>query len=130
MSTPPVTDTFARFVARTEYSAISPAAIENAKMHILDVLGVALVGVSTDTAAIAFEYCKRTGDSDEASIWGTRLKASAPAAAFTNGLLGHAIDFDDWDAFIHAGHPTCMVVGAALTLGEVIGASGQDLLKA
>jgi 2-methylcitrate dehydratase PrpD len=51
-------------------------------------------------------------------------------AAFANGLLGHAIDFDDWDAFIHAGHPTCMVVGAALSLGEVIGSSGKDLLKA
>jgi 2-methylcitrate dehydratase PrpD len=51
-------------------------------------------------------------------------------AAFANGLLGHAIDFDDWDAFIHAGHPTCMVAAAALSLGEVIGSSGKDLLKA
>jgi 2-methylcitrate dehydratase PrpD len=50
-------------------------------------------------------------------------------AAFANGLLGHAIDFDDWDAFIHAGHPTCMVAGAALTLGETTGASGKDLLQ-
>ncbi|HEY7163455.1 MAG TPA: MmgE/PrpD family protein [Candidatus Binatia bacterium] len=131
MSTPPaVTDTFARFVAEADYSAISAAAIENAKMHILDLLGVALVGVTTDTASIAFEYCRGLGQSDEASIWGTRLKASAPTAAFANGLLGHAIDFDDWDAFIHAGHPTCMVIGAALTLGEVVGASGRDLLKA
>src|ERR1044071_5646306 len=130
MNTPPVTETFARFVAETDYSAISPAAIENAKMHILDVLGVALIGVSTDTAGIALEYCRRLGQSDEASIWGTRLKASASTAAFANGLLGHAIDFDDWDAFIHAGHPTCMVIGAALSLGEASGASGRDLLKA
>ena len=52
-------------------------------------------------------------------------------AAFANGLsLTYAIDFDDWDAFIHAGHPTCMVAAAALSLGEVIGSSGKDLLKA
>src|SRR5690348_15056987 len=131
MSTPPpVTDTFARFVGETEYSAISAATIENAKMHILDVLGVALVGVVTDTARIAFDYCKGVGKSDEASIWGTGLRTSASTAALANGLLGHAIDFDDWDAFIHAGHPTCMVIGAALSLGEAIGASGRDLLKA
>jgi 2-methylcitrate dehydratase PrpD len=99
-------------------------------MHILDTLGAALVGVSTDTAAIAFDYCKRVGYSDEATIWGVRQKSSAPMAAFANGLLGHAIDFDDWDAFIHAGHPTCMVTAAALSLGEVIGSSGKDLLKA
>ncbi|MBI1996780.1 MAG: MmgE/PrpD family protein [Deltaproteobacteria bacterium] len=127
---PPVTDMFARFVSDTDYSTISETTLANAKMHILDTFGVALAGVATDTAAIALAYCQRTGRSDEASIWGTSVKSSAPMAAFANGLLGHAIDFDDWDAYIHAGHPTCMVVGAALSLGEVIGSSGKDLLKA
>src|SRR5215475_2660929 len=127
---PPVTDTFARFVAETDFSTIPEKVLINAKMHILDTFGVALVGVTTDTAAIAFDYCKRLGHSDESTIWGTNQKSSAPMAAFANGLLGHAIDFDDWDAFIHAGHPTCMVAAAALSLGEVIGSSGKDLLKA
>jgi 2-methylcitrate dehydratase PrpD len=127
---PPVTDTLARFVAETDFATISEKVLTNAKMHILDTLGAALVGVTTDTAAIAFDYCSRVGHSDEATIWGTRQKSSAPMAAFANGLLGHAIDFDDWDAFIHAGHPTCMVAAAALSLGEVIGSSGKDLLKA
>jgi 2-methylcitrate dehydratase PrpD len=127
---PPVTDTFARFVAETDYSTISDKALANAKMHILDIIGAALVGISTDTASIAFDYCKRVGQSEESAIWGTRLRSSAPMAAFANGLLGHAIDFDDWDAFIHAGHPTCMVAAAALSLGEVISSSGKDLLKA
>jgi len=127
---PPVTDTLARFVAETDYSTISDKTLANAKIHILDTFGAALAGVSTDTASIAFQYCQKMGHSEEASIWGTRLKSSAPMAAFANGLLGHAIDFDDWDAFIQAGHPTCMVTGAALSLGEVIGSSGRDLLKA
>jgi 2-methylcitrate dehydratase PrpD len=127
---PPVTEIFARFVTETDFSSISGQTLANAKMHIIDTLGAALAGVSTETAAIAFTYCKRVGHSEEASIWGTRLRSSVPMAAFANGLLGHAIDFDDWDAFIHAGHPTCMVAGAALSLGEVIGSSGKDLLKA
>jgi 2-methylcitrate dehydratase PrpD len=131
MATPlPVTDIFARFVAETDFSAISDKTLANAKMHILDTLGAALVGVATDTAAIAFDYCKRVGPSDESTIWGTRLKSSATMAAFANGLLGHAIDFDDWDAFIHAGHPTCMVAAAGFSLGELIGSSGRDLLRA
>jgi 2-methylcitrate dehydratase PrpD len=126
----PITDTLARFVAEADFANISEKVLTNAKMHILDTLGAALVGVTTDTAAIAFDYCKRMGHSDESTIWGTNQKSSAPMAAFVNGLLGHAIDFDDWDAFIHAGHPTCMVAAAALSLGEVIGSSGKDLLKA
>jgi 2-methylcitrate dehydratase PrpD len=127
---PPVTDTLARFVAETDFPTIPEKVLTNAKMHILDTLGAALVAATTDTAAIAFDYCKRLGHSDESTIWGTNQKSSAPMAAFVNGLLGHAIDFDDWDAFIHAGHPTCMVAAAALSLGEVIGSSGKDLLKA
>jgi 2-methylcitrate dehydratase PrpD len=127
---PPVTEIFARFVSETDFSSISAQTLANAKIHILDTLGAALAGVSTETATITLDYCKRVGHSEEAAIWGTRLRSSAPMAAFVNGLLGHAIDFDDWDAFIHAGHPSCMVVGAALSLGEVIGSSGKDLLKA
>ena len=127
---PPVTDTLARFVTETEFSWISDKTLVNAKMHILDTLGVALAGVKTPPAQIALDYCKGLGDSSEATIWGTKAKASVSTAAFANGLFAHALDFDDWDAFIHVGHPTSMLIGAALSLGENIGASGKDLLKA
>ena len=127
---PPVTDTIARFVTETDLSAVSAKTRVNATMHILDVLGVALAGVSTPPAEIALGYCKRLGFATEASIWGTHVKASVSTAAFANGLLAHALDFDDWDAFIHVGHPTSMLIGAALPLAEKIGASGKDLLKA
>jgi 2-methylcitrate dehydratase PrpD len=127
---PPVTDTLARFVAETDFSTISETTRANAKLHILDTLGVALAGVSTPVAEIALHYCENLGTSTEASIWGTSAKASVSTAAFANGLLSHALDFDDWDAFIHVGHPTSMMIGAALPLAESTGASGKDLLKA
>jgi 2-methylcitrate dehydratase PrpD len=131
MSTPPpVTDTLARFVTETDFSTISETTRANAKLHILDTLGVALAGVATPVAEITLDYCKNLGASTETSIWGTRAKASVSTAAFANGLLAHALDFDDWDAFIHVGHPTSMMIGAALPLAESIGASGKDLLKA
>ena len=127
---PPVTDTLARFVTEAEFFTISESTRANAKLHILDTLGVALAGVSTPPAEIALDYCKRLGVSAEASVWGTDAKTSVSTAAFANGLLAHALDFDDWDAFIHVGHPTSMIIGAALPLAECIGASGKDLLKA
>jgi len=131
MATPaPVTDLLARFVCATDLSAMSDQTLANAKMHILDTLGVALAGVSTEVAGIALEYCKGLGVANESSIWGTQAKASISTAAFANGLLAHALDYDDWDAFIHVGHPTSMIVGAALPLAEHIGATGKDFLKA
>ena len=131
MATPPqVTDAVARFVTETEFSTLTAKTRANAKLHILDVLGVALAGVSTQPAVIALDYCKGLGVSAEASVWGTDVKASVSTAAFANGLFAHALDFDDWDAFIHVGHPTSMLIGAALPLAEHIGASGKDLLHA
>ena len=127
---PPVTDTLARFVTDTDFSSISEKTRANAKMHILDTLGVALAGSKTAVADIAVDYCKKLGASSEASIWGTQAKASVSTAAFANGLLSHALDYDDWDAFIHVGHPSSMLVGAALPLAENLGASGKELLKA
>lgn len=127
---PPVTDTLARFVTETDFSTISEQTLANAKMHILDALGVALAGVDQPAAQIALDYCKSLGASTQASIWGTSAKASVSTAGFANGLLAHALDFDDWDAFIHVGHPTSMIIGAALPLAEHVGASGKDLLKA
>jgi 2-methylcitrate dehydratase PrpD len=129
-SLPPVTDTLARFVAETDFSMISERALANGKLHILDTLGVAVAAVPTPAGSIAVDYCQRTGNTPEASIWGTRTRVSLPMAAFANGLLAHALDFDDWDAFIHAGHPTSMVLGAALSLSETLGSSGREFLKA
>jgi 2-methylcitrate dehydratase PrpD len=130
MPPPPVTDTLARFVTTTDINFIPEKTLSNAKLHILDTLGVALAGVSTPVAEIALSYCKNLGASSEASIWGTKAKAAVSTAAFANGLLSHALDYDDWDAFIHVGHPSSMIVGAALPLAEHLGASGKDLLKA
>ncbi len=127
---PPVTDKLAEFVYQTEFSSISEQTRVNAKLHILDTLGVALAGVDQPAAHIALAYCERLGVSKAASIWGTMSKTSVSTAAFANGLLAHALDFDDWDALIHVGHPSSMLVGAALPLAENLGASGKDLLKA
>ena len=127
---PPVTDTLARFVIDTDFTSISEKTLANAKMHILDTLGVALAGSKTAAADIAIDYCKKLGASNEASIWGTKSKASVSTAAFANGLLSHALDYDDWEAFIHVGHPSSMLVGAAVPLAEHLGRSGKDLLKA
>ncbi len=127
---PPVTDTLAQFVTQTEFGAISEKALANAKLHMLDALGVALAGTREPVAVIALDYCRRIGSADESTIWGTGLKAAAPTAAFANALLAHALDYDDWDAFIHVGHPTSMLLGAALSVGESTGASGKELLKA
>ena len=70
---PPVTDTIGSLRYGDRIFRRSPNKTRaNAKLHILDTLGVALAGVSTPAAEIALDYCKSLGASHEASIWGTR----------------------------------------------------------
>ncbi|HEU5463248.1 MAG TPA: MmgE/PrpD family protein, partial [Candidatus Binatia bacterium] len=126
---PPVTETLAQFVVTTSLESISEAARARAKLHMLDTLGVALAAIEDPAAKIALDYCGKLGSSSQASIWGTRQRASASTAALANGLLAHALDFDDWDAFIRLGHPTSVLLGAALPLAESIEASGGELLR-
>jgi 2-methylcitrate dehydratase PrpD len=128
--TPPVTERFATFVAETDYSALSPRAIENAKLHILDTLGVALAGYEHPVANIVLDYCRFMGGTPDVTIIGSSERTSVPMGAFANGLLAHAIDYDDWDAVARVGHPSCMIVASSLSAGEATGASGKDFLTA
>ena len=53
--------------------------------------------------------------------------ARARDAALINGTAGHALDYDD---VALAGHPSTVLVPAVIAVGEQVGASGQDALRA
>lgn len=65
---PPVTDGLARFVAESDFSTIPVKALDQAKLHILDTLGVALAAITTPVATIAIDYCLSSGNTPEALI--------------------------------------------------------------
>ena len=41
------------------------------------------------------EVIERTGGTPECTVWGTKLRTSAPQAAFANGIFCHATDYND-----------------------------------
>ena len=126
----PVTERLAQFITEVDYGSISRQAVANAKLHILDTLGVALAGYEHPVAKIALDYCKYMDGPPDVTVWGSNQKTSMPMGAFANGMLAHAIDYDDWDGIAHVGHPSCMVVSSSLSTAEAMGASGKDFLRA
>ena len=97
--------------------------------HLLDGLGTAAAAGRTGAAAPAVSVALGLGGPPEALVLGTGRRVGAPAAALANGVLVHALDFDD----THAGglvHATAVVLPAALAVGEQVGASGADVLLA
>jgi 2-methylcitrate dehydratase PrpD len=96
--------------------------------HALDGIGTAMAASRLGEALYVNELMSKLGGSPESSVIGSD-KTGAATAAFANGILIHALDFDDThpEALVH---PTAVVIPAALAVGESLGASGREVLTA
>ncbi|KRE05947.1 hypothetical protein ASE63_06455 [Bosea sp. Root381] len=124
-----IADALVDFALALTPEAIPQPVIERARLLILDGAGVALAAVARGmdrpyAAAIRAGAASGThrviGRSD---LWSMR------DAAFLNGVLIHAIEFDDthMEAVLH---PTATALPAALAVAEHVGASDDELLAA
>jgi 2-methylcitrate dehydratase PrpD len=122
------TEFIARFVTDLKYESIPQEVVDRAKRQILDVLGVALAGSTQQVGKIAANFVQRTGGTSDCTVWGTKLRSSAPQAAFANGIFSHATDYDDM--WLPGAHPTGVTFPATLAVAETVRASGRQLLAA
>ncbi len=115
----------AEFVSHTSLKDIPAAAIEGAKLTILDTIGVGLAALDQPVAKAIQEYVRSMGGEPAATVMGMGGYRTSPAlAALANGCFFNMLDFDGF------GHvPTC-VLPAALAVGETIRASGERVLEA
>jgi 2-methylcitrate dehydratase PrpD len=97
--------------------------------HLLDGLGCALGAVRSGIAAPALAVAAGLQGPPEALPLHGGRRLGAPAAALANGVLVHALDFDDTHAagFVHA---TAVVLPVAFAVGQEVGATGSEVLTA
>jgi 2-methylcitrate dehydratase PrpD len=124
-----ITERLATFVANRSAEDISDDVYDAARDAVIDTLGVALAGSREPVADIAAEWVSEIGARSSATVWGRTLSSHGAEAAFANGVSAHALDFDDSNP-AGKGHISACLVPTVLTLGQVSGASGQDVLAA
>lgn len=117
----------ARFATDTRFEDIPADVVQEAKRLVLDSLGCALAGTDNPKGRIGIEYGRLMGGQGNATIIGTADRASIFGAAFANGELINALDMD---AVLPPGHVTPYVLPGALALGETLGASGKEMIRA
>jgi 2-methylcitrate dehydratase PrpD len=119
----------AEFVCDTRFADIPPAVVQKAKECFLDWQGVALAGTTDPVAPIVMDYVRAFGGRPEAGVIGSDLRTDAASAAFANGVIGHALDFDDYhdETVIHA---SAACIPAILAVAERNRLGGEDLLAA
>src|SRR6201999_927993 len=126
------TATLAAYVAHLRFDDIPPHVLERAKILTLDFLGSAVRArrdaESTPSLVKMLEALDLDGEG-AATVFGDSRTWTPAVAALLNGALGHSLDFDDThaDSSLHASAP---VVPAAFAVGELVGASGRDVLTA
>jgi 2-methylcitrate dehydratase PrpD len=126
---PTASEVLGAFAAARRFRDLPADVRDKVRLHLLDVLGVALASASLPFARTAFDAAQRSGGAGDGTVIGFATPLPASWAAFVNGTLAHGIDYDD----THLGsvvHVSCTVAPAALAVAEEVGAGGEALLSA
>src|SRR5271170_1497341 len=108
----------ARYIALSSYEGLPASTITAAKRAILDGVGVILAASGASEDVVPFvELARAHSGVAQATILGFRDRVSAAMAAFANGAMAHALDFED--AFDRApSHPNASLLPAAIAIAE------------
>ena len=121
-------DLVANFCVNTRWDVLPELVRRQARMCLLDNLGVMLAGTLTRVSQITAEYAAQTWCGDGSTLLLHGKKASPVGAAFANGWTANGIDSDD--IIRYAGHAGAQVIPTALALAEAFGLGGASLLSA
>jgi 2-methylcitrate dehydratase PrpD len=123
--------TLAANIARIRYEDLPRDVVDVTKKTILDILGTILGGSGAGAGIREIvEVVKDGGGRGESSVFSYGIKTNAWMAAFANGAMAHAIDYDNVhdDAFTH---PSTSTVPAAFAVAERVGkVNGKDFITA
>jgi 2-methylcitrate dehydratase PrpD len=122
--------TLAAFVAGLRAGELPPTALDAARRHLLDTLGVAIRGRAHENAANALRGIRAIdGAAGSVAVWGSATTLAAPYAALANGIASHVLDYDDThtDGIVHG---SAIVAPVVMALGQARAASGEELVTA
>lgn len=122
-------EALSRFAATRDWTAIPDAARQAACTSLLDQTGAILAGSGAGGGVPGFLELARESGGGSSTVLGCGFRTSAVMAAFANGAMAHAVDYEDTHDRTLV-HPNAAVVPAALAVAEKIGASGRDLVTA
>lgn len=111
------------------YEDLPGQVIENTRLRVLDVTGLALAGLGTEFGRSVKQSTLELSPGGSCRIWGSGEATTVTGAAFTNGALSQALEFDDTHnrSIVHMSGPS---VSAAMALAERDQLSGKDLITA
>jgi 2-methylcitrate dehydratase PrpD len=125
-----ITEELVRRIRAFEFEDVGPEALVTTRHVFIDGFAVMLAG-ATEPLGVGTtirSYTREMAGSPQASVIAGGFKTSMTEAAFANGTMGHALDFDNcWYPLNHPTSPTLPVIMAA---AEHFGFSGRECVTA
>ena len=118
------------YAAKATFSDLPESTVRVSKKIIKDTIGVAIAGSAASGCKEMASYINEVGGKPESTIFMFSHKVPNFQAAFVNGLMCNALDFDD----THEGaivHTNASILPSAFATAETVGGiSGKDFLVA
>lgn len=113
-----LTEQFIDCIYGIDFATLPAPAVEMAKDVTLDGLAVMLAGATEPLGVgrLSIEYVKAMGGAPQASVIAGGFKTSLTNAAYANGTMAHALDFDN--TWYPLNHPTSPTLPALLAIAE------------
>jgi 2-methylcitrate dehydratase PrpD len=126
-----ITRALAAYAAEIRLEQLPPEVVTRARFLLLDLVGnIVRARHDAESTPALLSAARALGFAGgPCFVFGDTARYTPPGAALVNGTLAHSLDFDDTHA---AGtlHPGAPVIPAAIAAGEMVGASGADVLAA
>ncbi|WP_235035223.1 MmgE/PrpD family protein [Roseomonas sp. 18066] len=117
------------FASGLRLEALPPEVVARARDLVLDLVGnIVRARHEAESTPALLAAVKALGlDHGSARVFADPATYSPAGAVLINATLGHSLDFDDTHA-VAVVHPGAPVIPAAIAAGELVGASGAEVL--
>lgn len=117
------------FIADLRSDDLSPGAHRRLALALADTAAVCAAGRPAPAAAIAADYAEVAHPGREARALLDGRPLGVVGAALANGVLANVLDFDDGHR-LTKGHPSAVVIPAAVAVAQLVDAAPDELLAA
>jgi 2-methylcitrate dehydratase PrpD len=105
--------------------------VEHSKIIILDTLGAILAASNPryPSSRIITDFVREQGCNEESTVVGRDFKTSSVNAALANATMGYMCDIEPHHVKAVL-HEAAVLLPSAIAVGEMVGASGRDVIEA
>ena len=120
-------ETLSSYASSLRYDDLPEETVHLAKRFIIDTLGCALGGYSSEPARVAREMAGMVSSAHPITVMGSGQQTSLDLASFANGVAIRYLDFNDGYTSNESGHPSDSIA-ASLSATEAAGGSGRTFI--